>query len=100
MRVERELFESSLVSGRRVLELLGASAEVARFSADRFRRHNLALFEEMHPYYKDRAKLISVVVRGRMQFEEQLAKEREQAAHALAANELPAIPPTDPVERI
>ena len=100
MRVERELFEASLKSGRSVLELLGASADAARFSADRFRRHNLALFEEMHPYYKDRAKLISVVVRGRMQFEEQLAKEREQAAHALAANELPAIPPTDPVERI
>jgi glutathione-regulated potassium-efflux system ancillary protein KefC len=46
---QRELFESSLVSGRGVLELLGASAEAARFSADRFRHHNLALFEQMHP---------------------------------------------------
>ena len=99
MRVQRELFESSLVSGRSVLELLGASAEAARFSADRFRRHNLALFEQMHPYYKDRAKLISVVVRGRLQFEEQLAQEREQAANAAAANALPPVAPSDTAER-
>lgn len=87
MRVERELFEASLKSGRSVLELLGTSHDAARHSADRFRRHNLALFEEMHPYYKDRAKLISVVKRGRLQFEEQLAREREQAAGATAAGE-------------
>ena len=54
--------------------------EAARQSAQRFRQHNLALFEEMHPYYKDRAKLIAVVKRGRQQFEEQLAAEREQQA--------------------
>ena len=99
MRVERELFESSLVSGRSVLEMLGASPDAARFSADRFRRHNLALFEQMHPHYKDRAKLISVVVQGRLQFEEQLAQEREQAARAATTNALPAIAPTDPAER-
>ena len=99
MRVQRELFESSLVSGRGVLELLGASAEAARFSADRFRHHNLALFEQMHPYHKDRAKLISVMMRGRLQFEEQLAQEREQAAHAAAANALPPAAPSDGAER-
>ncbi|WHZ10600.1 MAG: Glutathione-regulated potassium-efflux system protein KefC [Burkholderiaceae bacterium] len=80
MRVERELFEASLKSARSVLELLGTNHDAARHSADRFRRHNLALFEELHPYYKDRAKLISVVKRGRLQFEEQLAREREQLA--------------------
>ncbi|CAM5792601.1 glutathione-regulated potassium-efflux system protein KefC [Ottowia pentelensis] len=99
MRVQRELFESSLLSGRSVLELLGASTDAARFSADRFRRHNLALFEQMHPYYKDRAKLISVVVRGRLQFEEQLAQEREQAANAAAANALPPVAPGDAPQR-
>ncbi len=99
MRVQRELFESSLVSGRGVLELLGASAEAARFSADRFRHHNLALFEQMHPYHKDRAKLISVMMRGRLQFEEQLAQEREQAAHAATANALPPAAPSDGAER-
>ncbi|HMN57626.1 MAG TPA: glutathione-regulated potassium-efflux system protein KefC [Ottowia sp.] len=99
MRVQRELFESSLLSGRSVLELLGASTDAARFSADRFRRYNLALFEQMHPYYKDRAKLISVVMRGRMQFEEQLAQEREQAANAAAANALPPVAPGDAAKR-
>ncbi|MBS0318545.1 MAG: hypothetical protein JSR49_15620, partial [Proteobacteria bacterium] len=70
--------------------LLGTSVDAARHSADRFRRHNLALFEEMHPYYKDRAKLISVVKRGRLQFEEQLAREREQAAGVAASSEFRA----------
>ena len=95
MRVERELFEASLVSGRSVLELLGASHDAARHSADRFRRHNLALFEEMHPHYTDRAKLISVVVRGRLQFEEQLAKEREQAQAARTGARETAASPAD-----
>ena len=70
MRVERELFESSLRSGRTVLELLGL--------ATRFRRHNLALFEQMYPHYRDRAKLIAVVKRGRRQLEEQMARERAE----------------------
>ena len=79
-RVERELFESSLRSGRSVLELLGQSAHAARQTAMRFRTHNLALFEKMHPFYKDRAKLIAVVKQGRLQFEEQMAQERLERA--------------------
>ena len=80
MHVERELFESSLRSGRTVLELLGRSAHGARRNAMRFRAHNLALFEKMHPHYKDQAKLISVIRRGRQQFEEQMAQERVERA--------------------
>jgi glutathione-regulated potassium-efflux system ancillary protein KefC len=80
MRVERELFESSLRSARSVLELMGHGAFDARQSAMRFRQHNLALFEKMHPHYKDRAKLIAVVKQGRRQLEEQMAQEREQRA--------------------
>ncbi|MGH8819903.1 MAG: NAD-binding protein, partial [Rhodoferax sp.] len=80
MRVERELFESSLRSARTVLELLGQSSDAARQSARRFRQHNLTLFEEMYPFHKDRTKLIAVVKRGRQQFEDQLAAEREQLA--------------------
>ena len=78
MHVERELFESSLRSGRTVLELLGAAPHEARQQAMRFRRHNLALFEKLHPHYQDRAKLIAVAKEGRQQFEEQMAREREQ----------------------
>ena len=80
MIVERELFESSLRSGRSVLELLGHSPHEARQTAMRFRRHNLALFEEMYPHRKDRAKLIAVARQGRAQLEEQMAQEREDLA--------------------
>ena len=79
-RVERELFESSLRSARSVLELLGHPPHEARQSAMRFRQHNLALFEQLYPHHKDRAKVIAVVKQGRAQLEEQMAREREQLA--------------------
>jgi len=78
MRVERELFESSLMSARSVLELLGHTPHDARRIAMRFRQHNLALFEQLHPHYQDNAKLISVVKQGRQQLEEQMAHERQE----------------------
>ncbi|MBC7917781.1 MAG: glutathione-regulated potassium-efflux system protein KefC [Rhodoferax sp.] len=78
MRVERELFESSLRTGRSVLELLGEEPHVARQAAMRFRQHNLELFEKMHPHYKDRKKLIAVATEGRQQLEEQMAQERAE----------------------
>jgi glutathione-regulated potassium-efflux system ancillary protein KefC len=80
MRVERELFESSLRSARSVLELLGQEPHAARQSAMRFRQHNLALFEKLHPHYRDQAKLIAVVKQGRQQLEEQMAQERAEQA--------------------
>ena len=76
--VEREVFESSLRSARTVLEVLGFQPGEARQHAMRFRRHNLALFEKMHPHFRDRAKLISVVKQGRQQLEEQMARERAE----------------------
>jgi glutathione-regulated potassium-efflux system ancillary protein KefC len=78
MHVERELFESSLRSGRTVLEMLGTGPHEARRRAMRFRRHNLALFEKLHPHYQDRTRLIAVVKEGRQQFEEQMARERAE----------------------
>ena len=79
LRVERELFESSLRSARTVLEVLGYAPHEARSHAMRFRRHNIALFEQMHPHHKDRAKVIAVIKHGRQQLEEQLAQERAEA---------------------
>ena len=84
LRVERELFESSLRSARTVLEVLGYAPHEARSHAMRFRRHNIALFEQMHPHHKDRAKVIAVIKHGRQQLEEQLAQERAEA-HARRA---------------
>ncbi len=80
MRVERELFESSLRSARAVLELLGQPPHEARQNAMRFRQHNLALLEQLYPHHKNRAKLIVVAKQGRQQLEEQMAKEREELA--------------------
>jgi glutathione-regulated potassium-efflux system ancillary protein KefC len=87
MRVERELFESSLRSGRTVLELLGLQPHEARRQAMRFRRHNLALFEKMYPHYRDRAKFIAVVKEGRQQLEEQMARERAENAERMKQGE-------------
>ncbi|MBC7647776.1 MAG: glutathione-regulated potassium-efflux system protein KefC [Vitreoscilla sp.] len=85
MRVERELFESSLRSARSVLELLGQPPHEARQNAMRFRQHNLALLEQLYPHHKDRAKLIVVAKQGRQQLEEQMAREREQLAQKRTA---------------
>ena len=74
--VQRELFEASLQSGASVMTTLGHADEQVQTALNRFRQHNLALFEQMHPHYKDRAKLIAVVKQGRAQLEEQLAQER------------------------
>ena len=81
MRVERELFESSLRSARGVLELLGQAPEDAKQSALRFRQHNLDLFEQLYPHHKDRARVIATVKQGRAQLEAQMAQERQQQAH-------------------
>jgi glutathione-regulated potassium-efflux system ancillary protein KefC len=80
LRVEREMFDSSLRSARSVLELLGQDADQARHSARQFRQHNLELFEKMHPHHKDRAKLIAVVKQARQQLEAQMAQDRAQKA--------------------
>lgn len=76
--VEREVFESSLRSARSTLEALGWPAHEARETAMRFRRRNLKLSDEIYPHYKDRAKLIAANKAGRQQFEEQMAREREE----------------------
>jgi glutathione-regulated potassium-efflux system ancillary protein KefC len=79
--VERELFDSSVRSGRTVLEVLGVAQAEAERHAERFREHNLALFEQMYARYqdKDRAGLIAVARQGRAQFEQQMAQERAEA---------------------
>ncbi len=78
MRVEREVFESSLRSARTVLELLGFAPHEARQNAMRFRRHNIELFEQMYPHHRDQAKVIAVIKQGRQQLEQQMAQERAE----------------------
>ena len=87
--VQREMFESSLASARSVLELLGDSAEVSQQTVAKFRQHNLELLEALHPHYKDSSKLVSVVKQGRQQFEEQMARERQELAQSAALHASP-----------
>jgi glutathione-regulated potassium-efflux system ancillary protein KefC len=85
--VERELFESSLRSARSVLEAIGWPAHEAREDAMRFRRRNIELMLETYPHYKgDRAQLIAVAKKGRQQFQEQMAREREERRQRSGAN--------------
>ena len=72
------LDDREVVGARSVLEVLGLSPHEARHELMRFRRHNLALFERMHPHFKDRATSMALAREGRRQLEEQLAKEREE----------------------
>ena len=76
--VQRELFESSLLSARSVLELMGLPPAEAQDITQRFRTHNIALADRMHPHHKDRAKMIAVAREGRNQLAEQMAKERQE----------------------
>ncbi|MGB4059952.1 MAG: glutathione-regulated potassium-efflux system protein KefC [Burkholderiaceae bacterium] len=76
--LDREMFESSLNTGQRVLRALGLSADEAQAVAARFKQHNFQLLEDMYPHHKDRSKLIAVAKQGRQQLEEQMARERAE----------------------
>jgi len=78
--VERETFDSALMTGRSALALLGFQPHQARTLALRFRKHNIDQLEEMRPHFGDEAKLISLAKQGRRQLEELFAKERELAS--------------------
>jgi glutathione-regulated potassium-efflux system ancillary protein KefC len=77
--VERETFDSALMSGRSVLELGGMQPHQARTLALRYRVHNLELLESLRAHQGDEKRLIAAAKAGRQQLEEQWAGEREQA---------------------
>ena len=78
--IERETFDSALMSARSVLEALGWQPHQARTLAMRFRRHNTAQIDAMAPHWKDEDKLIAAAKQGRQQLEELFAQERGEAA--------------------
>ena len=75
---EREMFEGSLMLGRRVLEGLGFDRVEARSVALRFRRHNIEGIDRFYPYYKDQKKLVSLAKQARDELEEMFRQDREQ----------------------
>jgi glutathione-regulated potassium-efflux system ancillary protein KefC len=78
--IERETFDSALMSARSVLELMGWQPHDARQQAMRFRRHNVEQLARMAPHLNDEARLIALSKQGRQQLEALWAQEREEAA--------------------
>ena len=78
--IERELLDASLMSGRRVLELMGWQPHTARNQALRFRQHTVELIDRSAPHLSDEQTLIALAKQGRQQLEQMWAQEREQQA--------------------
>ena len=76
--IERETLDASLMSGRKVLELMGWQPHAARNQALRFRHHTIEQIEQMLPHLGDEQKLIALSKQGRHQLEQVWAQEREQ----------------------
>ncbi len=74
--IERETLDSSLMSARSVLELMGYEPHRARMLAMRFRRHSVQQLHELAPHFRDESKLISLARAGRQQLEQLFAQER------------------------
>ena len=83
-RIERETFDSALMSARSALEALGWLPHQARNLAMRFRRLNVAQVQSMAPHRKDERRLIAAAKQGRQQLEEMFALDRRQAAERQA----------------
>jgi glutathione-regulated potassium-efflux system ancillary protein KefC len=80
--VERETFESALMSGRRALEVLGLDPFRARDLAQIFRRHNIAVTEAMVAQFDDEERLVSTAKAGRDELEQQFSRDRQQFEQA------------------
>jgi glutathione-regulated potassium-efflux system ancillary protein KefC len=78
--IERETLDSSLMSGRRVLELMGWQPHTARNQALRFRQHTIDLLEQMVPHMGDEQQLIAVAKQGREQLEQMWSRDRAEQA--------------------
>jgi glutathione-regulated potassium-efflux system ancillary protein KefC len=76
--IERETFESALMSGRSVLEALGYEPHQARTLAWKFRRHNIAQLHRAVPHRGDQDRLIAMAKAGQQQLEEMFAQDRVQ----------------------
>jgi glutathione-regulated potassium-efflux system ancillary protein KefC len=76
--IEREMFEASLLTGRKVLEALGMDPFRAREMADAFRRYNAATVEQQLDAYKDETRYLAASKAGRRELEEQFRRDRER----------------------
>jgi len=75
--VERELFESSLLLGRKALEALGMGPYEAKEVADAFRQNNIDMLEETTPRFEDDGFRITVARRAQETLEKSISRDRE-----------------------
>ncbi|MCB2022932.1 MAG: cation:proton antiporter, partial [Burkholderiaceae bacterium] len=96
--IERETLDSSLMSARSTLELLGWQPHHARGLAMRFRRHTIRQLEEMLPHMRDEARFIAMAKAGRQQLEELFAQERDHPRQGRREgwSDEPPTPPASP----
>ena len=103
--VDRELFDSSLQTAEKTLELVGFSPEDAQYVVTVFRAHNIELTNKMYEHRNDREAMLAVGRQGREQLVEQMTRERlERQAAAHEAEQAPSSPyphqPDDPQAHI
>jgi glutathione-regulated potassium-efflux system ancillary protein KefC len=91
--IQRETFESALLSAQDALLALGESEMEAQATTERFRSHNLAQIEATWPHHKDEDRLVSLSKAGRQQLEELMAQERQVT---MLGGDNIAHPPTKP----
>jgi glutathione-regulated potassium-efflux system ancillary protein KefC len=84
--VERETFESALRSGRQALQRLGVGPFEARERADRFRRQNLSVLEDLLPHFEDEASRLSSARAAREQLEQQFAEDKAALDRAVGVS--------------
>ena len=84
--IEREMFDSSLVAGRRTLELLGVRAHEAHERAMKFRRHNVRSLEALGPAVQDLDERVAQARAARAQLERQFEKDREALDRTVGGN--------------
>jgi glutathione-regulated potassium-efflux system ancillary protein KefC len=89
---ERETFEGALRTGRRALERMGVAPYEARERADRFRRQNQEMLENLLPRFDDEAQRLSVARAGREQLERQFAEDKAALDRAHGGWSEPAAP--------
>jgi len=103
--VDREVFDSSLQTAEKALELMGYSAEDAQYVVTVFRAHNIELSDKMHEHHHDRETMLAVAKQGREQLVEQMMRERQERQDQVQdAKDAPSSPypppPEDPHSQI
>lgn len=82
--IQREVFESSLLSAREVMEALGMTTDEANDRVRSFRIHNMRLLELSHPVHRDEEAVLALTRRGRRELQDQMAADRAERVERMA----------------